>query len=461
MKAARNWILWMALLGVAASLSVSTARAQGIGTLSIMDQSEDEGDAFADESDGSAMVDDDGVHFATGGCNECGQCGDVCSPCGDCGGCGSCCRCCPCGPPGRFWLRQEYVGWWLRGGRVPSLVNSSPDGSLPAGHTLYGNSTYNDGYRPGLFTQYGMWLDGCRNWGLQGDYFFVGRQSAPFTASSDGDPVLTRPFFDANTGQASDQLVAFPNTVVGNVSVANYNSLAGVGAFARHNLCCWTSCCNPQDIGCGCGFCGQDCCRVDFLVGFRNFRLNDNLGVNEQLTSIDQTSGTAVGTQFNVKDSFRTQNNYYGCEFGLVANKYRGRWMLEGGARLAVGGTQQIVAINGSTTISYPGQATTVDQGGLLALSSNIGHYKHSQFSVIPQLSGRIGYRVTPRFNLLAGYTVLWWNNVARAGDQVNLNVNPNLIPPVVGGGPNQPAYTLHTSNLWLQGITLGGEFFF
>ena len=231
MKAARNWILWMALLGVAASLSVSTARAQGIGTLSIMDQSEDEGDAFADESDGSAMVDDDGVHFATGGCNECGQCGDVCSPCGDCGGCGSCCRCCPCGPPGRFWLRQEYVGWWLRGGRVPSLVNSSPDGSLPAGHTLYGNSTYNDGYRPGLFTQYGMWLDGCRNWGLQGDYFFVGRQSAPFTASSDGDPVLTRPFFDANTGQASDQLVAFPNTVVGNVSVANYNSLAGVGAL--------------------------------------------------------------------------------------------------------------------------------------------------------------------------------------------------------------------------------------
>ena len=144
-----------------------------------------------------------------------------------------------------------------------------------------------------------------------------------------------------------------------------------------------------------------------------------------------------------------------------MANKYRGRWMLEGGARLAVGGTQQIVAINGSTTISYPGQATTVDQGGLLALSSNIGHYKHSQFSVIPQLSGRIGYRVTPRFNLLAGYTVLWWNNVARAGDQVNLNVNPNLIPPVVGGGPNQPAYTLHTSNLWLQGITLGGEFFF
>ena len=467
MKTARIWMTMVALGVLTTTLCVGTAAAQGIGMLSLNEQPSEQGDAFADESQGMASASDQGAVLGDDFCSQCSQCGQCgqCGGCGDacdqCGGCGSCCNCCPCGPRGNFWLRQEYVGWWMRGGRTPALVSASPDGTLESAHTLYGNNTYNDTFRSGLYTQYGMWFNSCRNWGLQGDYFFVGRQSAPFSASSDGDPALLRPYINANTGDPEAQAVAVAGRSVGSVSVANYNSFAGIGGFARHNLWCCSNCCNAEDIGCGCGFCGQDCCRVDFIAGYRNYRFNDNIGVNEQVTSIDPSSGTAVGTQLNVKDSFRTINNFNGFEFGLIADKYRGRMMFEGSARLAVGGTQQITAINGSTVVSYPGQPTATNQGGLLALQSNIGRYKHNQFAVIPQLSGRIGYRVTPRFTLLAGYTVLWWANVARAGDQIDPVVNPNLIPPVVGGGPNRPAYSLHTSDLWLQGITLGGEFYF
>ena len=32
--------------------------------------------------------------------------------CGQCGGPAGCCRCCPCGLPGRFWVRDEYLGFW-------------------------------------------------------------------------------------------------------------------------------------------------------------------------------------------------------------------------------------------------------------------------------------------------------------------------------------------------------------
>jgi len=354
------------------------------------------------------------------------------------------------------------VGWWARGGRVPALVSTTPNGTLPATTTLYGDATYNDRYRSGLYTQGGMWFDCCRNWGVQGEYFFVGRESSPFFATSDGDPVLARPFTNANTGDPTQELIAFPGTVVGSVRVRNDNALAGGGVFLRRNLCCWSDCCDNACDDCGgCGFCGQDCCRLDCVFGYRTYRFNDNLGVNEPLTSIDPTSGTAVGTQFNVTDSFRTQNSYNGFEIGLIADRYRGRWMYEGAARIAVGNMQQVVAINGSTIVSFPGQPTAFNQGGILALSSNIGRYTHDSFTAVPQLAGRIGYRLTERLTFLVGYTAIFIGQVARAGDQIDTVVNPNLIPPVVPGGPNRPSFALHTSDLWLQGITLGGEYSF
>ena len=135
--------------------------------------------------------------------------------------------------PGDFWIREEYVGWWAQGGRVPALVNTSATGSLPATVTLYGDATYNDKYRSGEWTQGGMWFDCCHEHGIQGDFFFVGRESSPFFATSDGDPILTRPFIDANTGLPAAQLIAVPGVVVGSISVDNHNWLQGAGVSLR------------------------------------------------------------------------------------------------------------------------------------------------------------------------------------------------------------------------------------
>jgi hypothetical protein len=138
--------------------------------------------------------------------------------CDTCGACLPACRCCMCGPPGRFWLRTEYVGWQATGGHVPALVTSGNDPNALATNVVYGNGNYNGGFRSGVFVNYGAWLDCCRNWGLQGDYFYVGPQSSPFFASSDGQPVLARPFTDANSGTPSEQLIASPGTVVGSAA---------------------------------------------------------------------------------------------------------------------------------------------------------------------------------------------------------------------------------------------------
>ena len=59
---------------------------------------------------------------------------------------------------------------------------------------MFGGNTVNGGYRSGNWIQAGMWLDCCRNWGVQADYFFLGQASTGFYQASDGNPVLARPY---------------------------------------------------------------------------------------------------------------------------------------------------------------------------------------------------------------------------------------------------------------------------
>ncbi len=166
---------------------------------------------------------------------------------------------------------------------------------------------------------------------------------------------------------------------------------------------------------------------------------------------------------FDIRDSFTTQNNFYGGEIGLIGQRYYERWLLEGTAKVALGDMNSIVSINGSTVVSFPGQPTVINQGGLLALSSNIGRHEHDAFVAIPQFSLRVGYRATERLTFLAGYTFMYFSQIARAGDQIDTTINPNLIPPVTPPvvGPLRPAFNFHPSDLVLQGITLGAEYSF
>lgn len=336
------------------------------------------------------------------------------------------------------------------------LVVTSPNDTLPATTPLYGGSTYNSGFRSGTWTQGGMWFDDCHTHGIQADYFWVGQLNSPFFASSNGDPILARPFVDATTGQPAEQLIAAPGIVVGNVGIDNYNSLQGAGVSLRCNLCCCEGC-----NTCCRDWCKADCSRLDFLYGFRYYNFADNLGIREQLTSIDPTSGVPIGTQINLNDSFITQNNFYGGEIGLIYQRYYSRWMMEGTARVALGDMNSIVRINGSTVVSFPGQPTAFNEGGLYALSSNIGNYNQNNFVAIPQFSLRLGYRVTERFTLMAGYTLMYFSQIGRAADQIDTTVNPNLLPPPVDSGPDRPAYHFRPSDLVLQGITLGAELSF
>ena len=78
--------------------------------------------------------------------------------------------------------------------------------------------------------------------------------------------------------------------------------------------------------------------------------------------------------------------------------------------------------------------------------------------------SGRaIAYQVTRRLHLRCGYDFLFWPSVYRAGDQIDMTINPYLLPPPVTPlpGPLRPAPRLHQTSFWAQGVSLGLEYRF
>jgi hypothetical protein len=118
------------------------------------------------------------------------------------------------------------------------------------------------------------------------------------------------------------------------------------------------------------------------------------------------------------------------------------------------------VSISGQTAVSIPGVGNSVDQGGLLAQSSNIGDYTSDQFVLIPELDLQLGYQLRPHLRLLCGYSFLYVPQLMRAAEQIDLAVNTQLIPPVQPPvtGPQRPAYQGSKSDAWVQGLTLGVE---
>ncbi len=67
--------------------------------------------------------------------------------------------------------------------------------------------------------RFGVWLDRCHNWGLGAEFFKLGGESETFTATSSGNPILARPFFNTETGVDDAELVAFPGVLAGTVGV--------------------------------------------------------------------------------------------------------------------------------------------------------------------------------------------------------------------------------------------------
>jgi hypothetical protein len=342
----------------------------------------------------------------------------------------------------------------MKGAALPPLITASPAGTpatqagvLGAPNTviLFGGTRVNDDVRSGVRFTLGGWLNDCHTLGVEGDFFMLESEGAGFTASSTGSPILARPFFNTRTGRPDAELISFPGFLSGTISAhSGSTGLLGADALLRCNLCC------------GCNY------QLDAVGGFRYLRLSDHLEVDENLVSTSPTNPNFVplGTSFVVSDRFDSRDEFYGFNFGLKGSVRRGPWVLQGLAQVALGDNREVVNISGATTVTVPGFAPLSRVGGVLALPSNIGRFSKDKFDAIPEFGVRVGYQVTPRLQVFAGYTLLYWGDVVRAGNEVDLAVNPTLLPAsrIPPTGAPRPMPLLTNTSFWAQGIDLGLE---
>jgi hypothetical protein len=272
----------------------------------------------------------------------------------------------------------------------------------------------------------------------------LGENAQTYSNSSMGNPILARPFFDVSTGQQSAQLIAYPNFSNGSFNASSTENFQGAEVLWRRAL---VHSCDG---------------RFDVLVGYRFQRLTDGLEIADSVTG-GTASAAPAGTTVNAYDTFHTRNDFNGGELGFATQWHQNRWSLDTLLKLGIGQTRTQVLINGWTTDFQNGSQINAPgfSGGLLALPSNMGIHNSQQFSMMPEIGFTLGYDLTPRLKATAGYTLLYWSNVARPGDQIDLNVDSGQIPPPTTTTATKPAFALHTSDFWAQGLNLGLDFQF
>lgn len=398
---------------------------------------------------------------------EVGAPGVSCCGCVDCvgplgyGSPGHVCCCDPCCAPCdpycllgvHGWLQLEYGQWWTDGLSVPALVTN---GVLPNAAVLFGNEDLNDDARSGGRVRLGLWLDDCGCWSIEGEYLGMEQQTTHFEAASspDGRPFLARPAIDPD-GLPAVILVAQPDEVAGSVSIDAATEFDAAAVRIRRSLLRKSWAC--PDVSCA-GPLSRDSLMLDFLVGYQHLSLDEQLTIHESKSTLGRFA-PGPRLHLNANDLFDTENNFTGGELGLQMRMQKHCWTFEALGKLGLGQTEQRVFIAGNTVRRSGGQIEDFG-GGTLALDTNIGRYKREEFSVVPEAGLTVGYWLTPCWRATVGYSVIYWDNVVRPGEQIDMVINPVNFPPNPPGpgDPERPAFEFQEGKFWAQSLSFGLE---
>lgn len=361
--------------------------------------------------------------------------------------------CATCGPHrfpnyaghggGGWWLGAEYLLWWREGSELPPLVTTAPSGTNPAlgnpGTTiLFGNEKVGEHARAGARLSFGHWFDPCQSFGLEGRYVWMGDAHTRFFADSSNFPVLGLPFFDAATGSQEAFVVARDTgdpTRSGSVLVSTSNDV---------NV--WDLVFRKRFWGCGPN-------RIDLLVGYQASRIDDNL----QVSSVSTVTGGSepLGSETQRLDDFATTNEFHGVVLGLSSYCCRGPYSVKLRGSIAFGSVDQIIAIRGQSSSFVPPSSTSTSNEGLFAQSTNIGTYSAEEFIVLPEFGAQFVWDISCCLQMNVGYSLLYWSDIAQAGDQVDTVLNLN-DPGTFNGDTARPVFRLNSNSYFVHGFSAG-----
>ncbi len=360
-------------------------------------------------------------------------------------------------PPGpqAFYAGVDYLLWSYKRGRVNEPLATTTNSNVLAGDpfvpvVLFGNQDLgSSSMRSGIRFVAGVALGDTGLW-FEGSGFLLERDQSvtrfdPASTLSPG--VLARPVIDAATGLTSQNVLNLGNVTAGSLAIRSTTQLYGVEANAALPLCGLVK---------------------SVFAGYRYLALREELNIDDR--NLVQTAGLGFfngrpvieGDVRTKSDNFETTNDFHGAQLGarLEARYY----VFDVSARpsVALGVTQQILGVNGTTTRTPPpnsGPATTLP-GGLLALPSNMRREVRTNFAVAPELELALGVRVLPNVRLSAGYNFLYLSSAVRPGDQIDRRVSASQLPISSAYNPSAPAFfpqpLFKTSDFWAHGLSLG-----
>jgi hypothetical protein len=357
--------------------------------------------------------------FMGGGPCSDGFCGECPVPGGGCGLCGN-----------GSWGSVEYLLWWRDKRRTPPLVttttgivNQNVDGELNQANTriLLGPSQYSDHLQPGGRLDLGYWLDPCQTWGVGMRFAILGDDNFNYLAGSAVNPVLTVPFFnlDPRVNAQDTLVVAHPlDNSTGSIQVLGHNEV------------------NMGDVYLRLVGARTERYRVDLVGGYVFSNIMDDMTLRTQTTQGQ--------TNVEVRDRFHVKNNYNGGSIGLMGQFERGQWTVNTLAKVGLTNVFQSVEVDGLTNVNGVPQTLT----GLFAQTSNSGTISRNRFAAIPEFNCNWNYRMG-RANLLVGYSLIYWSSAARAGDQMNPQIDPTQTAA-------RPPQQIVSDNYFVHGLNFG-----
>jgi hypothetical protein len=353
----------------------------------------------------------------------------------------------------RWEARGEYLFWWLREGRVPPLLTTGPPASQgllgqPGTEVLYGGdrleTRHGDQFAGGR-CELTYWLDAARTVGVEGRAVFLERDSTYFKALSDGSQLLARPFINALDGAPMSAILGGPFTTtlppappLAGVRTGGFVGYSRIELFTQEANLRWTFMATPA-------------WRLELLAGARFLEMRDRLDLTASGFLLPEQT-----TLFGLTDHFHVHNFFCGGQLGLVGTCSWGRWFAEMRTDVALGGNAEQVQALGDRLYQTPLVRLTLPYG-LAVLPSNTGTFARTAVNGVCEVNATLGCQLTRHWRFLAGYTLLLWDKPIRAGDQVDLVVNPTqLAGPLLGAA--RPSIPFKEDFLWAQGLNTGLE---
>lgn len=357
----------------------------------------------------------------------------------------------------RAWGRIEYLMWFSHGRSVPALASidsgaAPPDvaGVLPPvgnAQVAFGNDRVGEWIRSGGRVTLGAAIDEDRIWSLETRYFQLEQSQQNGHFAVDNNSVLARPFFrtdiDPNLTREDALLLTYPGiTRDGRIDIKDASDYLSGDVYTRAIL--WDD--------------GSH--RFEGLVGYQYSRIDNSLEIRTSQVAINTPPLAPPPTIIQVNDLFDTQNRFHGAQFGLGWTCYTDRMSLELAGRLGVGNMHEKLFIGGTTSITPEGTNNTVTTPGGFLASLNSGTYTRNRLVIAPEFDANLVYHFSDRINFTVGYTFIYWNRVAMAGNNVDRVVNLQRLSGVPVG-EERPGAFFRETDFWVMGLNLGTEFKF